>query len=106
MKKIFSILWFIFVLPGRYLLWDRYMHPPKGQIFQTARQRRSVPHLIFYSLIGWVLFIILLSYIFEDVSKNSQSKELIETSQINVSNEQVVKKPQSTISSSTRNQVF
>lgn len=106
MMKILSILWQIFVLPGRYLLWDRYMHPPKGQVFQTARQRRSLPHLIFYSIVGWGLFIILLGYVIDDISKNSQDKKSQKIDQIKVSTEQTNAEPKPPLSSSIRKQVF
>lgn len=106
MMKVLSVLWRIFILPGRYLLWDRYMHPPKGQVFQTARQRRSLPHLIFYSIVGWGLFIVLLGYVIDDISRNSQDKNLQETAQIKGSTEQTNAEPKPALSSSIRKQVF
>lgn len=56
-----STFWKIFSMPGRFILWDRYMCPPKGKVFQTARQRRDPFFIIMYSIVGWLFIGYLLS---------------------------------------------
>lgn len=39
------------------------MHPPKGYIFQTGRQRHSTAHLIWWAFWGWIGIFWLLLYL-------------------------------------------
>ena len=39
------------------------MHPPKGYVFQTGRQRRSTTHLIWWAFWGWIGIFWLLLYL-------------------------------------------
>ena len=72
--KILSVLWKIFLLPGKFILWDRYMHPPQGKIFQTGRQRRSLFHQILFSLFGWWVIIALLAETLAGLAADSKQE--------------------------------
>lgn len=47
----------IFLIPGRIILWYRYMHAKHGTITISARQRHSLPHAVFFSLVFWMVIL-------------------------------------------------
>ena len=55
-----TVLLKIFLAPGRILLWNRYMYAKPGSIAISARQRKSLPHVIFFSFFFGVFSSILL----------------------------------------------
>jgi hypothetical protein len=58
-----SILWWMFILPGRVILWFGYMFPRGvGGVFGSARRRKSPVIEISYSITFYLVFIIILSF--------------------------------------------
>jgi hypothetical protein len=56
-----SALWWIFMFPGRTILWFQYMYPSrKTGVFGTAR-RRNVPLFHFVYSLGFYAFLLLLA---------------------------------------------
>lgn len=47
----------IFLIPGHIILWYRYMHAKHGTITISARQRHSLPHAVFFSLVFWMVIL-------------------------------------------------
>lgn len=51
---ILRIIFEIFLLPGRVLLWLNFMFPTKGKILISARQKDSIVLRFVYSVFAWI----------------------------------------------------
>lgn len=52
-----NLFWTLYVLPGKVLLWFRYISAPKGNVFGTARQARSPIVSFLVATLFWALFL-------------------------------------------------
>ena len=56
-RQSYNLFTTLFMLPGRIILWFRYIGAPKGRVFATSRQARSPVVTWFISLLFWALVI-------------------------------------------------
>jgi hypothetical protein len=51
--KKYNLIYEVFTLPGRVILWLNYMNPKKGRIVRSARHARSPGMTLIYSIVFW-----------------------------------------------------
>lgn len=124
-----TVLLKIFLAPGRILLWNRYMYAKPGSIAISARQRKSLPHAIFFSFIFWCIFIYIATaddstqskiqntpnnlasqkteQTAQNIDNSSRSQKLPDSGLTNIKKHETSKQENPAVSSfSTRDQVF
>ncbi len=62
--KKHSVLWWIFITPGKVILWFEYMFPHRvGGVFGSARRRKSPIIEISYRITFYIFFVIALIFL-------------------------------------------